>query len=116
MPARRPKGEGKITFNSTRNRYIGVLPAGVERAGGLPKEVSATTKSECAEKLRDLRVQHADALAALTVKQYEPITVTELIAKFSGTTKRVQKHTPPPRTVWTCAWRCAGTAGSSSAS
>lgn len=88
---RRAKGDGEVAWDATRNRFVGRLPSTVELAIGLPKSVSAVTRGVCAQQLQKLREQHADALAAATEKKYAPVTITELIGRFSGTSDKPSK-------------------------
>lgn len=101
MPARRPKGEGSISYDATRDRYIGRLPKSAILDSTLPTSVVGPNKTVAAERLRALRTEHTNSLAS---KRYEPVTIAELIKKFEATRTRKKVAAAPLKTKSNNEW------------
>lgn len=97
--ARRPKGEGTLSYDEARDRWVGRLPAAV-LVPGLPKTITASTKSEATRRLRALRDQHV-AMRGNKTRTLAAITMGQLVDKYAAKMKRAGA---PDRTVANSDW------------
>lgn len=90
MTPRRPKGEGTLRYDDTKNRWIGILDLGEVDGRRVRRKVSGRTKKEAADRLADLR-KELDAAGTVTAAN---VTFGEVLTSWLDRSEtRVQPST-----------------------